>query len=150
VWLPVGRIGVAPTPFPPEGRREHRGHPHGFRPGDEQFHPSAASSCAQSAERRSALATLDRMVPTGQPMTSAASAYGSRVSWSARRPRAGLVRHVGRRVSVTVADLAAGYAHAERAVTDLLLLGEVTLVAVAAWRRRRTAGAVRSRPGLSA
>ena len=40
-------------------------------------------------------------------------------------------------VPVTVADLAAGYVHADRAVAHLLLLVGVLLVATAAWRSRR-------------
>jgi predicted anti-sigma-YlaC factor YlaD len=45
---------------------------------------------------------------------------------------------------VTLADLAAGQVHADRAVTHLLLLAGVVLVATVAWRgrRRRTAPAV--------
>jgi predicted anti-sigma-YlaC factor YlaD len=46
-------------------------------------------------------------------------------------------------VPVTVADLAAGHVHAERAVAHLLLLAGVVLVGVVAWRgrARRAAGA---------
>jgi hypothetical protein len=40
-------------------------------------------------------------------------------------------------VPVTLADLAAGHVHADRAVAHLLLLVGVVLVATAAWRGRR-------------
>lgn len=43
-------------------------------------------------------------------------------------------------VPVTVADLAAGYVHADRAVAHLLLLAGVLLVATTAWRGRRRGG----------
>ncbi|RBY86978.1 zf-HC2 domain-containing protein [Blastococcus sp. TF02A-26] len=44
---------------------------------------------------------------------------------------------------LTARDLGAGHVHADRAVTHLLLLGGVALVAATAWRgRRRTARAV--------
>jgi predicted anti-sigma-YlaC factor YlaD len=45
-------------------------------------------------------------------------------------------------VPVTVADLAAGHVHAERAVAHLLLLAGVLLVSAVAWRGRR--GGVRA------
>ena len=46
---------------------------------------------------------------------------------------------------VTVADLAAGHVHADRALAHLLLLAGVVLVATAAWRgrRRRDSSALR-------
>jgi predicted anti-sigma-YlaC factor YlaD len=46
---------------------------------------------------------------------------------------------------VTLADLAAGHVHADRAITHVLLLAGVVLVATAAWRwrRRGSASAVR-------
>ena len=48
-------------------------------------------------------------------------------------------------VPVTLADLAAGHVHADRALAHLLLLVGVVLVATVAWRgrRRRVAGSVR-------
>ena len=50
-------------------------------------------------------------------------------------------------VPVTVADLAAGHVHLDRAVAHLLLLAGVALVATVAWRghRRRAGSAVGSR-----
>ena len=49
-------------------------------------------------------------------------------------------------VPVTVADLAAGHVHADRALAHVLLLAGVVLVATAAWRgrRRRVLSTVRS------
>jgi predicted anti-sigma-YlaC factor YlaD len=45
-------------------------------------------------------------------------------------------------VSVTLADLAAGHVHADRAVAHLLLLAGVALVGTVAWRGRRAERAV--------
>jgi len=44
-------------------------------------------------------------------------------------------------VPVTVADLAAGHVHADRAVAHLLLVTGVVLVATVAWRGRRSRNA---------
>ena len=48
-----------------------------------------------------------------------------------------LATFAGLLVPVTLADLAAGHVHADRAVAHLLLLAGVVLVATAAWRGRR-------------
>jgi predicted anti-sigma-YlaC factor YlaD len=50
-------------------------------------------------------------------------------------------------VPVTLADLAAGHVHADRAAVHLLLLAGLVLVATVAWRgRRRRTAAVASQP----
>ena len=58
-----------------------------------------------------------------------------------------LATFAGLLVPVTLADLAAGHVHADRAVAHLLLLVGVVLVATAAWRGRRR-GSARAVRGL--